>query len=65
MADNYSDRVQKLFERVGHLQSAVDSEKSNRLREIEGILLELERKLADMKESKSEKIDYFDKMVPH
>lgn len=63
MADNYSDRVQRLFQRVGNLQSAVDVEKNNRLKEIEGVLGELERKVADMRDSKSEKIGYFDKII--
>ena len=63
MGDNYNERVQRLFERVGNLQSAVDEEKSNRLREIESVLLELEKKLNDMKDSKTEKVDLFEKMV--
>ena len=63
MADNYNERVQRLFERVGNLQSAVDEEKSSRLKEIETVLVELERKLNGMKDSKNEKIDLFEKMV--
>lgn len=63
MGDNYNERVQRLFERVGNLQSAVDDEKSSRLKEIETVLVELERKLTGMKDSKNEKIDLFEKMV--
>jgi hypothetical protein len=63
MGDNYNERVQRLFERVGNLQSAVDEEKSTRLKEIETVLVELERKLNSMKDNKNEKIDLFEKMV--
>lgn len=63
MGDNYNERVQRLFERVGNLQTAVDEEKSSRLKEIETVLVELEKKLTGMKESKNEKIDLFEKMV--
>jgi hypothetical protein len=62
-ADNYNDRVQRLFERVGNLQTAVDDQKTSRIKEIESILLELERRLNEIRENKGEKIAYFDKMV--
>ena len=61
--DNYNDRVQKLFERVGTLQSAVDDQKNSRIKEIENILLELERRLNEIRDNKAEKVNYFDKMV--
>ena len=63
MGDNYNERVQKLFERVGNIQSAVDEEKSTRLKEIETVLVELEKKLNGMKDGKNEKILLFEKMV--
>lgn len=62
--DNYNERVQKLFERVGTLQSAVDDQKTTRIKEIENILLELERRLNEIRDNKADKINYFDKMVP-
>jgi len=62
-SDNYNDRVSRLFERVGNLQNAVDEEKSNRIKEIETILMDLEKRLVEMKENKNEKIEYFDKMI--
>ena len=62
-ADNYNERVQRLFERVGNLQNAVDEEKSNRLKEIENILMDLEKRLVEMRENKNEKIEYFEKMI--
>ena len=61
--DNYNERVQRLFERVGNLQNAVDEEKSNRLKEIENILMDLEKRLVEMRENKNEKIEYFEKMI--
>lgn len=61
--DNYNDRVQRLFERVGNLQSAVDEQKTSRIKEIENILVELERRLNEIRDNKSDKINYFDKMI--
>merc|ERR1712226_1376132 len=61
--DGYNDRVSRLFERVGNLQNGVDEEKSNRIKEIETILMDLEKRLEEMKDNKNEKIDYFDKMI--
>jgi len=52
-----------LFERVGNLQNAVDEEKSNRIKEIETVLIDLEKRLVEMKDNKNEKIEYFDKMI--
>jgi uncharacterized protein YukE len=61
--DNYNDRVQRLFERVGNLQSAVDDQKTSRIKEIENILVELERRLNEIRDNKADKINYFDKMI--
>ncbi len=61
--DNYNERVQRLFDRVGNLQSAVDEQKCSRIKEIENILLELERRLNEIRDSKADKINYFDKTV--
>lgn len=61
--DAYNDRVQRLFERVGTLQTAVDDQKTSRIKEIENILVELERRLNEIRDNKSDKINYFDKMI--
>ena len=44
-------------------QNAVDEEKSSRIKEIETILMDLEKRLEEMKTNKNEKIQYFDNMV--
>jgi len=64
MTQNYSERVQKLFERVGHLQTAVDEEKSNRIREVETVVAELERKMREMREIKEKRENGFGDVVP-
>ena len=61
--DNYNDRVQKLFERVGTLQNAVDEQKTNRIKEIENILIELERRLNEIRDNKADKINHYDKTI--
>lgn len=61
--DAYNDRVQRLFERVGNLQTAVDDQKTSRIKEIENILVELERRLNEIRDNKSDKVNYFDKMI--
>lgn len=56
---NYEDRIQRLFNRVNTIQSATTEEKHNKLKEMEQILEDLEKKLESQKAEKAGRLNTF------
>jgi len=57
MEDPYSDRVNKLFQRISNIQTDVEEEKNNRFKALKTVLINFEKKIEEHQRSRQERFD--------
>lgn len=59
----YQERVQRLFSRVNNIQSMNKDEKTEKIKDFQNIVLELEQRIFSAKKDKTEKIVFFQETI--